>query len=329
MQAFFVISGFVIPYSLHHRSYRLTDGGNFLFRRLKRLEPPYFACIFLVLFIQLIVSFTPGYQGNADSLTVAQLLSHVAYLNAVLGYSWLNPVFWTLAIEFQYYIFTALIFPLLNSQRKSARILTLLGVSTAGVLGFGNEALLPHWLPLFAIGMAAYFGIVGHVNHLEFVLLMPILGLVAGLVTSGQEALVGMMTGIAIYALAQKRIHSLLTPLAWLGVLSYSIYLIHMPIGLRVINLAARYTESTGLRYAAILVALTVSIGTAFVFWRLIEVPSQKWAKRTHSSTAASSAVSPTAPDVSYAANSNRANRRQNVTSPQRGTTQKSSTHVK
>lgn len=325
VQAFFVISGFVIPYSLHHRSYSLTDGGNFLSRRLKRLEPPYFACILLVLCIQFCVSFVPGYRGDPESLTVAQLLSHVAYLNAVLGYPWINPVFWTLAIEFQYYIFTALIFPFLNNHQKSTRMLTLLGVAFAGILGFGNEALLPHWLPLFALGMAAYFGVVGHVTHLEFAMLVPALGLVAGLVTGLQEALVGVLTCISIYALAQKEIHSALTPLAWLGVLSYSVYLIHMPIGIRVINIAARFTESTALRYLTILVALAISIGTAYVFYRLVEVPSQKWAK-LGAKSAAPSEGKRVHSAAHRASNATRLSGYQNRSSLRRRATQESST---
>lgn len=51
VEAFFVISGFVVPYSLHIRSrtsYRPSDAFDFIGRRLRRLEPPYLACILLL-----------------------------------------------------------------------------------------------------------------------------------------------------------------------------------------------------------------------------------------------------------------------------------------
>ena len=39
VEAFFVISGFIIPYSLHRSGYTLRDFPNFMLRRIVRLEP--------------------------------------------------------------------------------------------------------------------------------------------------------------------------------------------------------------------------------------------------------------------------------------------------
>src|SRR5262245_2564074 len=49
VEVFFVISGFVIPYSLYRARYRVRDFFMYLARRIVRLDPPYLAAIALVL----------------------------------------------------------------------------------------------------------------------------------------------------------------------------------------------------------------------------------------------------------------------------------------
>jgi peptidoglycan/LPS O-acetylase OafA/YrhL len=63
--------------------------------------------------------------------------------------------------------------------------------------------------------------------------------------------------------------------------ISYSLYLVHVPIGGRIINLAGRLPESIEYRYPAIVVAFIVSIFGAYLFWRIVELPSQRWSKGT------------------------------------------------
>jgi peptidoglycan/LPS O-acetylase OafA/YrhL len=155
VEAFFVISGFVIPYSLCLRSYRLSDSVDFFVRRLKRLEPPYLACIVFVVALQFLSSITPGFLGKPFAIGLPQLLAHFAYLNAILEYGWLNPVFWTLAIEFQFYIFMAFAFPLLNHSNPKISAAAIVCTASLGMLGLGKSSLLIHWLPLFAIGVAS------------------------------------------------------------------------------------------------------------------------------------------------------------------------------
>lgn len=48
---FFVISGFIIPWSMYYRNYRPGSMLRFMAKRLVRLEPPYLASILLILAI--------------------------------------------------------------------------------------------------------------------------------------------------------------------------------------------------------------------------------------------------------------------------------------
>jgi peptidoglycan/LPS O-acetylase OafA/YrhL len=270
----------VIPYSLYIRSYRLRDALAFIARRLKRLEPPYFACIFLVICLNFLSSLVPGFRGAPPSLNAAQLLAHVAYINSVVGYDWINPVFWSLAIEFQYYFFVALVFPLLNNARFPVRLAALLAIALTGILGSGKPSLLFYWLPLFAIGIATFQVFVGHLSRWSYFVLLLALALICNSVVGLQQTLVGLLTAVTIFTFKARAMPNFLAPIGAAGTISYSLYLMHVPLGGRIINLAARLPPSPLYRYPAIVLAFVVTVGGAYVFWRIVENPSQLWAKR-------------------------------------------------
>jgi peptidoglycan/LPS O-acetylase OafA/YrhL len=279
VESFFAISGFVIPYSLYARGeYRLSDAGPFFLRRLKRLEPPYFACIAMVLGLQWLSAQAPGFRGEAFPFSLGRILAHAGYLNAVLDYGWVNPVFWTLAIEAQFYIFVALIYPLLNHRVAAIRWGTIAGMVLAGAAGHGNVALLPHWLPIFALGMTSFQGFVGHVTRPQFFILTALVAGAAAAIVGVQEAVAGTLTGVVIVLAGTRPLPAWLNPLAAAGAISYSLYLVHVPIGGRVINLVSRLPNTLGYRYAGILAAFVVSGLAAVAFWWLVERPSQRWA---------------------------------------------------
>jgi peptidoglycan/LPS O-acetylase OafA/YrhL len=64
--------------------------------------------------------------------------------------------------------------------------------------------------------------------------------------------------------------------LDWLGAVSYSLYLIHVPIGCKAVNLGRRYTDSAWVPVAAMALCLIA----AHLFFRTVEEPSVRWAKR-------------------------------------------------
>ncbi|MCX7386126.1 MAG: acyltransferase [Planctomycetales bacterium] len=279
VEAFFVISGFVIPFSMYLRSYRMQDSGPFLVRRLKRLEPPYFASIFIIIALPLISMLVPGFRGNSQAFTWPQLAAHVAYLNAILGYSWINPVFWTLAIEFQYYIFAAIAFPLLAHPRNNICRLSAPAIALLGFAGSSNKALLPHWLPLFALGMVGFQFYVGLLAWRSFLPIFVLCVAISQVVVGTEETVVGLLTVGLIIVTRDRPVPKLLKPLSFLGTISYSLYLLHEPVGNRIFNLAGRLPESIVRPLPVLIAGLGGSILIAYGFWRIVEEPSQRWAK--------------------------------------------------
>jgi peptidoglycan/LPS O-acetylase OafA/YrhL len=114
---FFVISGFIIPYSLYKSEYTLQKMPNFLFRRILRLNPPYYGVLLLTILFYIGVKILhPSADAEHLNISTSRIFFHLTYLVPFVDENWFNNVFWTLAIEFQYYILIAIFYPLLNKN---------------------------------------------------------------------------------------------------------------------------------------------------------------------------------------------------------------------
>ena len=273
VEVFFVISGFIIPYSMHRGRYVLSrDAKTFIAKRVIRLDPPYFAAIALSLGLWYASTFVPGFQGSAPDVSAAQLLAHLGYLNAFLGYEWLNPVFWTLAIEFQFYLFAALLFPLLLHRSALVRTL-MLGAMCGSAFLLPQPTLLFHYLGLFALGLATCHYYLGLTSLHTYLLAAAALTAATTFAVQPVVGFVGVATALVIAFVRIPRF----APLAWLGAMSYSLYLVHVPIGGRVINLGARLGDSLGVQALVLTAAVVASLITSYAMYRLVEGPAQRW----------------------------------------------------
>ena len=271
VEMFFIISGFVIPYALYKRSYVLKDWSNFLLRRVIRIEPPYLVCIILTILLNLLSTLSPLYKGGAFQLNISSILLHIGYLVPFFKETWLSPVFWTLAIEFQFYILAALIFPLIVSKKNYLKILILvIFLSSYCLIPSGN--FIFHYSSFFVLGIVLFYQKCNFLKkeyaHVINVALLALIYyqfstviLIASLITSG-----------AITFLTNWENKGLL----FLGTISYSLYLIHVPVGGRIINLAKNFITSNNGSALIILVALMVTLVTSYIFYRIVELPSLK-----------------------------------------------------
>ena len=164
---FFVISGFIMPYALYRGNYGLQNFGRFLLKRIVRLDPPYLLAIVFCLLVSYLASLHPlskvPFVFNGQNLAL-----HLFYLCPFFGQDWVTGgggVFWTLGIEFQYYLMLALIFPLLIHSRRWVMWATL-GLFTCACLwdnGFRWRFILPY-TPFFAMGMTTFWYYTGQIQ---------------------------------------------------------------------------------------------------------------------------------------------------------------------
>lgn len=271
VEAFFVISGFVIPLSLHQSAepYRARDFPRFMLRRVVRIEPPYLVSVALVVALLAVSSFVPGFNGPPFAIDWGQLAAHVAYLVPLTDYEWLQVVYWTLAYEFVFYLFVGLCFALIDGDRK-----LWFGVVLAMALFVAIEA-SPLWL-LFVIGVATYRYMTGLDGVVAAVAACAIAALAMVWRDFALQAGVGLATALAIalgYRLPLRGWAGRL--LVGLGTISYSLYLLHVPLGGRVINLGQRFVgESWGAELLLSLTALAVALAASCVFYFAVEKPA-------------------------------------------------------
>jgi peptidoglycan/LPS O-acetylase OafA/YrhL len=277
VEFFFVISGFIIPWTMHWWGYRLrADWPRFIVKRLVRLEPPFFVSVLVCLAVAFVAAHAPGYRGERPDISLPQLLSHFGYLTGVLGYNWLNIVYWTLAIEFQFYIVMALTFAIWLRTSSNVFLLAGIALSAVPVLLGVDWGVVNYW-PLFLLGMAACRFRIRKDSAPIFVSASLLAGLMLVVVHGPAVA----MAGIAATTLIAWPPSWLDVPvLRFLGGISFSLYLLHVPIGGRAVNLLRRLGEGEGWYAGISLVALAVSLLSAYVLWRLVERHSLAWASR-------------------------------------------------
>ena len=290
VQIFFVLSGFVIAYTLRSQVMTLKYGVRFIVRRSIRLDPPYWAAIalyFAYLLLRRSVS-----RDEIPLPSPQQTAAHFVYLQDILGYGDMNVVFWTLCIEVQFYLVFCILLGVFRAGSDSSgqtrwawdkRLFAALYVLSlawpAHLLNVDEHALslfLPHWYA-FLLGAIVWWVVEGTIPRpvgLGAILLLFVLGVLR----LQKDALVVACTASVILIAAHR--HSLYRWLdvGWiqfLGKISYSIYLVHVPVAGVILGLQARMAPGSEIvSFVMLALVIGTSIGVAFLFNRVVEAPA-------------------------------------------------------
>lgn len=298
---FFVLSGFLLALPLLTK----LDGvktrefwGSYLMKRWLRIAPPYYLAIL----------FTALLLGEIAYLVrePMDVFLHVLYLHtfSIDTFGTINPVFWTLGVEFQFYVLLPLLVVLLARRSWAAWLVALGGLTlswrwmTYG--GGGPSSWLSFTLPAFLIHFA--FGILAARVYLSGWRLRPAttlallggsLSLIVfplthfnpnGSVSQGTSSLLANLSlrpllalgfaGVILGACCGRSLYNRILsnrPAQWVGESSYSLYLTHVPI----LWALARNPSMVELGFTAYLgVGLLSCLAVAFAFYGLVERPS-------------------------------------------------------
>jgi peptidoglycan/LPS O-acetylase OafA/YrhL len=268
---FFVISGFIIPYSLYQYRYSIRDYFRFAGKRLARLHPPYVASIVVVVALGYMMMLIPHWNAPRPDTSFLQMVSHFFYVNDFVGRPWLNVAYWTLSIELQWYLLLGVAFPLLGNRRWQMQIAGAL-LLILGHRLVPNEHIIFHIVPVFLIGVFV------------FQYRMRLSSMARALISIGamfaiMKTPIGMPVSVVSVA-AGLLIAFVTLENRWLlklGEVSYSLYLLHIPIGLRVIDFTSRLPYAGRYLVLIDIVAIAASIYASVLFYRWVELPSQRW----------------------------------------------------
>ena len=274
VEIFFVISGFIIMYAMFHGGYTLSRVHKFLAKRLIRLEPPYIVSIAVVLVLMYVSTLMPTYRGKPFNPDWWNVLGHLGYVNAFTGEKWLQDVYWSLAIEFEFYLGLALLFPLLINKNKWISWLAMSGLLAMSFIPTEGTHVFSY-LPFFAMGILLSLYKVGHYNKIEFFVFLLI---TTALCYHGFNY---VLCALGLVTIAVIRfLKTVPQPLAWLGKISYSLYLLHIPIGGRIINISETLIKNPDLRVVMVFVAIAVCLVCSYLFYKIVEKPFQKLSKK-------------------------------------------------
>ena len=273
---FFMISGFVILMSVWGRG-----PGEFGISRVTRLMPAYWAAVLLGLAIWAV--FRLG-KGDPDLV-----LPNLSMLQGGLGLDNVDAVFWTLWIELHFYVLIGVLAAIGVTYRNC---LVFMACWTLGSV-FADEAgsrflqtmLMPTWSCYFVAGMALYLMYRFGPNLLlwGFVGVSWILAVHWGVWRTGRAFTTanGKVVAVAVTLLFVVMILVATGRLRWLnwrgltvlGALTYPLYLTHSQVALPLLKHAYPALD----KWAALALAIAVSLAVAYAMYRLIERPGQSW----------------------------------------------------
>ncbi|WP_066758085.1 acyltransferase family protein [Crocinitomix algicola] len=286
VEIFYVISGFIIPYALYHSTYSTQNYFKYLGKRLVRLMPPYLLTIAAILLFDIFTAkFLWGLPINiewrnvfANSIFAVDFIHSMDFLhNYFPDNRWINPVFETLKVEVQFYVFIGLVFPLINRNRffllPIGIFLLLAGIYTAHM----NTLLVNS--PYFLLGIGAFYIFKDGWKPLPAILILcSIVSLLIFYVR--QDLIAGILAFVLILWLPSN-----FKFLNFTGKISYSYYLIHGLSGGQLIYFMRDTSLAQNSPYLLVLFALVISWLASFLIYFCIEKPSMKISKRIRYST--------------------------------------------
>ncbi len=329
---FIVLSGFCLMLPVARATDRSLPGGllGFAKRRARRILPPYYVALTFVLAILFashrLVKHT---GGGATDLSAADIGTHFLLIHNLFSrYTMqIDIPMWSVAWEWQIYFFFALL--LLPVWRRFGSVWTL---ALAFTLGFLPMALLPaasnlNWtspwyLGLFALGMAAADALCcpnsGPFRRLQDT---RFLSLSSGLLAAGLVVLatvqpswfssfnwlgdlyIGLFAALLILACAHLSKPNSLNmvvrglesrPLMTLGAFSYSLYLVHFPVLIKMQDILHKHGASHLAQFFALLcVGVPLCLGLAYLFHLAFERPFMPGHPKTERQAEAAALISP------------------------------------
>lgn len=269
---FFVISGVVLPLAMLNGNYKFNSWKNFLIKRVIRIEPPYIMAVILATVYMYSRSYLPNSIDVDLTPSFMDIILHIGYLVPFFeNVKWLNGAFWTLAIEFQYYLTLIVLFPFMINKTFWKRILFYF-VFLLPAFILESPSFLIHWASLFLLGIMYVLNRTEKIKKIEYYIVSIISAFSVFYFLGVDSLIIAIVTLLIIHFFSnynQKQFD-------FLGKISYSLYLIHGLTGSAIINILSHSFRESYQKPLVILIGLFFSIFCAYLMYLFIEKPFQK-----------------------------------------------------
>ena len=265
---FFVISGFCISGAAERDAF-----GPYFVRRLLRIYPPYWASVILVMLLITIrwISFGVNDYIEFPTSVTGWIWTVLAITEPASEIPAINWVYWSIAYELAFYL-------LLGFATARTSPLLIIGVTIIPLIT--STFPFDNW-GMFASGVGCHWIVTGRVRSGLILFTLVALSITGQPIGLPQAA---TMISIAVIIVPPpKWITGPLSPLGRAGNYSYSLYLIHVPIGCFLLSKFVNQMlgrESFIATVTGDVILLAACLGFAWGFFRLIEAPSHDFARK-------------------------------------------------
>lgn len=283
MFSFFIISSYILFFSLANDQYHLKQYSKFILKRFLRIYPPFLFSVIFFILVQFLFTLNPHYQGATFQMEWSKLISNLFFCPSLFGHQWYNPIYWTLAIEFQFYFVLGLVFPILNSEKFNnsfffeiiALIIVYLTIYyDSTIYNLNKQTILSFW-DLFYLGFILYRYKSNKINlNKALVILVLLLFAIFLHYYQSENYMIFYISIIVILViLFVKQIPKMISNMSDI---SYSFYLTHGFTGGLFLYFTRNMFNDDLIRISMVFVALFISILGTFPFYKFIEKPWQK-----------------------------------------------------
>lgn len=286
VQVFLVIGGFLAARSLAPQGRAaFTRPLELLWKRYQRLATPFIAALLLAVVCATVARGWMDDDAIPGRASLPQFLAHVSLLHGILDFDSLSAGVWYVAIDFQ--LFALLAFTLwfarsVADQRPfNPAPFLVASLAAASLFYFNRDANWDSWGVYFfgsyALGVTTYWAS-DRQRSAAWLGAIWTVGIAALMIDFRLRIAIAL--GVAMALGLSRRSNLLekwpdLRPVAFLGRISYSVFLVHFPIYLLV---SALYdyseSESAAVAIAAMLVAWASSIVAGYAFHHFVEARS-------------------------------------------------------
>lgn len=289
---FFVISGYCIAASIYKLSSRNGSSWGFITSRMWRIYPTYWAAFLLAIIINLVsCAFNGTSIGSNLPPSWQSWLGHIFLLQPYLNVDFYVGVYWTLVVEVAFYVTVAIL--LIIRNHAGDKLALSIGLILAFISAFFSLEtkfkFIPYWCE-FLCGFLVFTALVSkHQNRRKYhkisIFLIVIFALLGIWINYNLKPTTLWFS--AVFAMALYLLHSFdhkissipqLNWLNYLGIMSYSLYLVHVPFQAKILNLGFRIIP----RDSPIILVLqifccVIIISASLIFYRLVEKPINNW----------------------------------------------------
>lgn len=285
---FLVIGGFLTGQKLFEQNvFAHQSVFQLIWHKYQRLVIPYLAAIILAIICSLIASRWMTHPSISAMPEPEQLISHLFFLQNLLGYESLSAGLWYVAMDFQLFAVTALALFLIDTilpthwsyqrtQLIGVLVVTLITLASLFIFNLDDsyDATFLYFYVAYGLGILAARIAQTQSKMFLLFLLLDFLLFALYLDFRGRVLIAGMTAAVLCLSYQSWWGNSKIwmNPLAKLGRMSYSIFLVHFPISLVVSSIWVQlYPENPWLNVVGMVASALLSLLVAIPFYHLIE----------------------------------------------------------